>query len=114
MGGKQRKQWHIQCMDPREDPEDRIRELERPLADGPYEAGPAYQPSPSPLGYGTPFPGPPPKPPSGNRVWWILGAIIAVGIVALAGVIALGVARKLNEAGQITVSPSTTTSRVAS
>jgi Protein of unknown function (DUF3060) len=100
----------------RDDPEDRIRELERPLADmaSGAEMGTPPPPPPSPIGYGGgPFAGPPPTPPSGARVWWIVGAIVAVGVVALAGIIAVGVAHKLSQTGSITLSPSTTTSRVA-
>jgi Protein of unknown function (DUF3060) len=97
-------------MDSQEDPEQRIRELERPLADNAraselgatqppagygYTPGPAGPlapppppPPPSPWSYGGPFTGPPPKPPSGNRMWWILGTVIVIGFLALAGGIA--------------------------
>ncbi|BBZ46181.1 hypothetical protein MPRM_34620 [Mycobacterium parmense] len=83
-----------------EDPEDRIRELERPLSEtaraselgssgpGGYPAGPPSPPPPAPWTYGGPYPGPPPKPPSGNRMWWILGTLLVVGVLALAGGIA--------------------------
>nr|WP_249267225.1 hypothetical protein [Mycobacterium malmoense] len=36
-------------------------------------------PPPPPWTYGGPFPGPPPQRPSGNRMWWIMGTVIAVG-----------------------------------
>ncbi|MBW0013686.1 DUF3060 domain-containing protein [Mycobacterium sp.] len=138
-------------MDSRDDPEERIRELERPLADAAraseagqqpqppggypypqYPPGPTVPPSPPPPGtwtydgsfsgppYGGSFGGPPPKPPSGNRTWWILGTIIVVGFLVLAGGIAAFVAHRLSDARSVissltttsaTVSPSTSRSR---
>ncbi|OBI85005.1 DUF3060 domain-containing protein [Mycobacterium sp. 1245805.9] len=110
-------------MNSQDDPEERIRELERPLADtarasesgqapppggSPYSppsysadayAPPTYPPPPppqSPWTYGGPMSGPPPKPPSGNRTWWILGTVIVVGFLALAGGIAAFAAHQLS------------------
>ncbi len=110
-------------MDPREDPEERIRELERPLADEaraseagqaqppggyaytPGPTGPPPPPPPTPWAYGGsfsgppyggPLSGPPPKPPSGNRMWWILGTVIVIGFLALAGGIAAFAAHQLS------------------
>jgi hypothetical protein len=113
-------------MDAQEDPEDRIRELERPLADTargselgappqppggyPYSPGPggAPPPPPSPWTYGGgAFSGPPPKPPSGNRTWWILGTLIVVGMIALAGGIAAFAAHRLSGVKSIITSPPT-------
>jgi hypothetical protein len=123
-------------MDSQEDPEQRIQNLERPLADaarasemgvtqppggygyplgppGPPGAPPPVQPpwgappqGPPPMGpppqapwtYGGPLSGPPPKPPSGNRTWWIVGALIVVIFLVLAGGIAFFVAHKISDA----------------
>lgn len=102
-----------------EDPEERIRELERPLAEAArasevgssapeaYPAGPTAPPPPTPWTYGGPLPGPPPRRPSGNRMWWILGAVVAVGAVALAGGIAALAAHQLSGARSIITSPPT-------
>jgi Protein of unknown function (DUF3060) len=59
-------------MDPKDDPEARIRELERPLADAAraselgtdQRTGPAGPPPTQPWTYGNNFPPPPPEPPS--------------------------------------------------
>ncbi|OBI58512.1 DUF3060 domain-containing protein [Mycobacterium sp. E796] len=105
-------------MNSQDDPEQRIRELEQPLADTarasesgqaqppggyPYSPGtyapPTYPPPPppqSPWTYGGPLSGPPPKSPSGNRTWWILGTVIVVGFLALAGGIAAFAAHQLS------------------
>jgi hypothetical protein len=108
-------------MNPHEDPEDRIRELERPLADAArmsevggsqptgqaYTPGPAVPPPPSQWTYGGPFSGPPPKPPSGNRMWWIVGTVIVIGVIALAGGIAAFAAHQLSGVRSIITSPPT-------
>jgi hypothetical protein len=113
-------------MEPQDDPEARIRELEQPLADGThafepggrhpagqaYPPGPTGPPPPGPWAYGGPFPGPPPKPPSGNRMWWILGTVIVIGVVALAGGIAAIAAHQLSAVRSIIVSPPTISGRV--
>ncbi|WP_055400573.1 MULTISPECIES: DUF3060 domain-containing protein [unclassified Mycobacterium] len=108
-----------------DDPEDRIRELERPLADAAraseassaapaapaYSPGPGAPPPPPPSwnygGYGGPFGGPPPQGPSGNRMWWILGTVIAIGVLALAGGIAAFAAHQLSGVRSIISSPPT-------
>lgn len=56
-------------MDPKDDPEARIRELERPLADAARSSelgtgGPAAPPPTQPWTYGNSFPPPPPGPPA--------------------------------------------------
>jgi Protein of unknown function (DUF3060) len=108
-------------MNPHEDPEDRIRELERPLADAArtseagssqpagqvYPPGPTVPPPPSPWTYGGAFSGPPPKPPSGNRMWWIVGTIIVIGVLALVGGIAAFAAHQLSGVRSIITSPPT-------
>lgn len=104
-----------------EDPEDRIRELERPLAESAraseqsaaqpsgqdYPPGPAGAPPPppAPWSFGGPIPGPPPQRPASNRVWWILGAFVAIGLVALAGGIAAFAAHKISGVKSFITSP---------
>jgi hypothetical protein len=112
-------------MNSQDDPEERIRELERPLADAaraselgephppggypypPGPAGPPPPPPPAPWTYGDPFLGPPPKSPSGNRTWWILGTVIVIGFIALAGGIAAFAAHQLSGVRSIISSPPT-------
>jgi hypothetical protein len=108
-------------MEPQEDPEKRIRDLERPLAEtaraselgGVPSGGHAYPPPPpgpvppppppgsvpppptlSPYNYGTAFPGTTPRSSSGSRAWWILAALFVVGVLALVGGIAGYVANR--------------------
>jgi hypothetical protein len=112
-------------MNSQDDPEQRIRELEQPLADtarasesgqAPPPGGyphspptyspdayspPTYSPPPppppqSPWTYGGPLSGPPPRSSSGNRTWWILGTVIVIGFLALAGGIAAFAAHQLS------------------
>ena len=112
-------------MNPEDDPERRIRELEQPLADTAraselggaqppggytYASGPSGPsdpygsawvgapptPPPPPLSYGGPFPGTSPRPPSGTRVWWILAAVLVIGVLVLVGGIAFFVAHRLS------------------
>jgi hypothetical protein len=111
-------------MNSQDDPEERIRELERPLADAAHasESGQAQPPGgytyssgspgtmgppppPSPWTYGGTFSGPPPKSPSGNRTWWILGTVIVIGFIALAGGIAAFAAHQLSGVRSIISSP---------
>ncbi|HYQ35153.1 MAG TPA: DUF3060 domain-containing protein [Mycobacterium sp.] len=107
-------------MYPQEDPEQRIRNLERPLADAahaselgqapppdgyayaPGPTGPPVPPPPSPWAYGPGYSGPPPKPPSNNRIWWILGTVIVLGFLALAGGIAAFVVHRLSSVSSTT------------
>ena len=121
-------------MNPEDDPERRIRELEQPLADTAraselggaqppggytYTSGPSGPsdpygsawvgapptPPPPPLSYGGPFPGTSPRPPSGTRVWWILASVLVIGVLVLVGGITFFVAHRLSRVGSITVSP---------
>ena len=96
-------------MDPQDDPEKRIRELERPLAEAarasesgssPPPAG-AYPPPPgAPWSYQAPLAGPfagaPPQRRPGNRTWWIVGTFVVIGALALAGGIAAFAAHQLS------------------
>jgi hypothetical protein len=109
-----------------DDPEKRIRDLERPLADTArasemggtqppgysYPPGPPVPPAPPVYGYGGPYPGPPK--PSGNRMWWIVGTIIVIGTLALAGGIAAFAAHRLSGVRSIISSSMPSTSQVTS
>jgi hypothetical protein len=108
-------------MDPQDDPEARIRELERPLADtaraselggtqppGGYAnpASPPLPPTPEPYNYGGPFPGTSPRSPSSTRVWWMLATFFVIGMVSLVGGIAAHSAHRISRGGFVTLSPS--------
>jgi len=120
-------------MNAEDDPERRIRELEQPLSDaaraselgGPQpDGGYSYQAPPwsgapvpppgsyvPPGSYGAPYPGmSSPPPPSGNRVWWIVGAVFVVAVLALVGGIAAFVGHQFSRGGSVVVStPSSST-----
>lgn len=102
-----------------EDPEDRIRELERPLAETAraseqgssqpagqnYPPGPVGPPPPPPAPWT--YGGPPQQRPSSNRVWWILGTVVVIGLLALAGGIAAFAAHQLSGVKSIIATPPT-------
>lgn len=104
-----------------DDPEERIRELERPLAEAAraseqsssqpgqnYPPGPAgAPPRAAPWTYGGPTFGSPQQGPSGSRVWWILGTVVAIGVLALAGGIAAFAAHRISGARSIIATPPT-------
>ncbi len=109
-------------MNSQDDPEERIRELERPLADAarasepgqapppggyPYPPAPPPPPPPaSPWPYSGPSYGsPPPRSSSGNRAWWIVGTLVVIGFLALAGGIAAFAAHQLSGVRSIINSP---------
>jgi len=117
-------------MNPEDDPERRIRELEQPLSDAaraselggtppvggynyqsPWAGAPIPPPPPPPGSYGGPFPGMSPRPPSGNRAWWILGALLVVGILALVGGIAAFVGHQFSRGGSVVLSTPPSISR---
>ena len=87
----------------------------------PYASQWAGPPIPPPLnpelppvsygGYGGPFPGTSPRPPSGNRVWWILGAVFVIGVLVLVGGIAAFAAHRFSRAGSVVVSTPPSISR---
>jgi hypothetical protein len=103
-------------MNSQDDPEERIRELERPLADAARASEPGQAPPPGGYPYPPAPPGPPPPPPpaspwtygggplygsppsssSGNRTWWIVGTFIVIAFLALAGGIAAFAAHQLS------------------
>ncbi len=94
-------------MEPQDDPEARIRELERPLTDqartselGAARPGYAYPPAQPPITYGAPFP-PPQKTTAGFGGRWIVLAVFIIGAITIgAGIAAYGV-RKFSEGGFI-------------
>ncbi|MCV7028421.1 DUF3060 domain-containing protein [Mycobacterium sherrisii] len=116
-------------MESQDDPEKRIRDLERPLADT-ARASELGSPPAGGLGYPPPPPGPvpPPPPPSGygyggapyvgavnkssssNRVWWIVGTILVITVLAMAGIIAAFAAHQLSGVRSIISSELTTPS----
>jgi hypothetical protein len=88
-------------MNPQDDPEARIRDLERPLSEvarsselgtAQYPGGYGSAPPPLPPGYyGTPFPTPPTRGSGGFSWWWLIVAAFVVGLVAIgAGVAVFG------------------------
>ena len=121
-------------MEPQDDPEDRIRELERPLADTahaseisnappggytyppppPGPVPPPLTPSPYSYGYGSPPPGMAPQSSSGTRVWWILAALFVVGVLALVGIIAAYASHRFSRGNLVLPSATPGTSRVIS
>lgn len=125
-------------MNPEDDPELRIRQLEQPLADAAHasELGGAggYRPPPGPVppppgpvppppgqlapppsyGYGSPFPGATPRSSSGSRVFWILAALFIVGVLVGVGAIALYASRQLHRADIVVTPPSGSTSMLSS
>lgn len=123
-------------METQDDPEKRIRDLERPLADTARASelgapasysGQAYPPPPGPVppppgpvppplapppyNYGGPYTAAAPKSGGGNRLWWILGTAVVVGVLVLAGVIAAFAAHQLSGVRSI-ISSATSTAPV--
>ncbi|EPQ44269.1 Cell division protein [Mycobacterium sp. 012931] len=119
-------------MNPEDDPEARIRQLEQPLADAAraselgssqpagesayqnYQGYPGYQPppgsvppSPPPYGYQPAFPGATPRSSSGNRAFWIIAAVFVVGILGAVAAVALFAVNRVSEPFT-TLSPGTT------
>ncbi|OBK10009.1 DUF3060 domain-containing protein, partial [Mycobacterium asiaticum] len=129
-------------MNPEDDPEARIRELEQPLADRahaselgggadynypPPPPGPVPPPassgmaqpssispnlSPPSYGYESPFPGATPRSSSGMRWFWILAAVGVLGVLLLVGGIAAYAARQFSHGDLVVESPTETTSAV--
>jgi hypothetical protein len=89
--------WEHLRMQPQDDPEARIRELERPLADvartselgvGQYGTGATYTPPPVPE-FGAPYPGAPRKATSGFGGWWWVFAGLAVALLVVGAGVAV-------------------------
>ncbi len=107
-------------MKPEDDPEARIRELERPLAETARASeaggtpppgkwapppGQAVPPPPPPANYGTSFPPTAPRSFSVSRIWWILIASFVIFPMAIAGFIAYNTAHQLSRSGITTLFP---------
>ena len=115
-------------MSPEDDPEARIRELERPLAETaraseldatqrpgahPYSTFQPGQVPPPTFGYDTSFPGASSGKSSGNRGWLIVAMLFTVGTLAIVGGIAAFAANRLSNSGVVVVSPRPRSSPVA-
>lgn len=98
-------------MEPEDDPEARIQELEHPLAEtarasetGSTQAsGPPVPPTAMPLDYGASFP--PTSTRSSIRLRWILIGALIIGPIAFAGFLAVNTAHQMSRGGLTTLSP---------
>jgi hypothetical protein len=110
--------WEHLWMKQDDDPEARIRELERPLADtarasemgssqtpGGYPPPPGPPTLPPPVNYGTSFPPTAPRSFSFNRMWWIFIAAFVIFPMVITGFIAFNTSRQLSHNGITTVFP---------
>jgi Protein of unknown function (DUF3060) len=116
-------------MKPEDDPEARIRELERPLAetarasevgggqapsDYSYPTGSALPPATAPPSFGSPSPWTSPRSTSPYRVWWILAAFFIIGTIAIPlGLAVLGINRA-SHGGLVILSPTPSTPSISS
>lgn len=124
-------------MNPEDDPEARIRELEQPLSDRarsselgqpggysypPPPSGPVPYPTqpypgtmtPPPYGYDSGYSGTKPRSSSGMRWFWILAAAGVIGVLVLVGGIAAYAARQFSHGDLVVMSPTESTSASAS
>jgi Protein of unknown function (DUF3060) len=111
-------------MNSEDDPEARIRELEQPLADaarasevganpspGKWAAppDPGFRPPQPPMPYGSSYGGPSPwgapRPPSRNRIWWVLAAFFIVGTIAIPLGFAVFGVNRATHGGFVTITP---------
>lgn len=105
-------------MDPKDDPEARIQDLERPLSDmarasdtgaqpgmGAPQPGPYSFPNIPPVTYGAPYPTAPPLKTAGLGGFWIVLALFAVGAIVL--VVAVVVVGAHLFSSHVTTAPST-------
>ncbi|HTQ18946.1 DUF3060 domain-containing protein [Mycobacterium sp.] len=101
-------------MKPDDDPEDRIRQLEQPLADyaraselgGTQPPGYAYTPPPPPPPYGSypqglPYSGAAPRSSSGSRVIWVVAAFVVIGVLVLIGGIFAVATHRFSHGGSV-------------
>jgi Protein of unknown function (DUF3060) len=110
-------------MNPDDDPEARIRQLEQPLADnarsselgGTQPPGYYVPPPPPPLPYGSLGSGGlyPAAKSSGNRGIWIVAAMFIVGMLILVGGIAAYSMNRVSRGGVVTQAPSTGAARAS-
>lgn len=114
-------------MKPEDDPEARIRELERPLAEtaqaseidssqatsgDTHPPGPAVLPTPSPVNYPASFS--PTSPRSSYRLRWIVIGAFIIGPMAFAALVAVNTAHQISRGGLTTLSPAPTGSNARS
>jgi Protein of unknown function (DUF3060) len=107
-------------MKPEDDPEARIRELERSLAETAQASeaggtpppgkwapppGPAVPPPPPPVNYGTAFSPTAPRSFSLSPIWWIVIASSVILPLAIGGFIAYNTAHQLSRSGITTLFP---------
>jgi hypothetical protein len=107
-------------MKPEDDPEARIRELERPLAetarasevgggqapsDYSYPTGSALPPATAPPSFGSPSPWTSPRSTSPYRVWWILAAFFIIGTIAIPLGLAVFGINRASHGGLVILSP---------
>ena len=98
-------------MEPEDDPEARIQELERPLAEtarasetGSTQApGPTVPPMPPPVDYGALFPSTSTR--SSSRLRWILIGALIIGPMVFAGTIAFFTVHQMSRGGLTTLAP---------
>jgi Protein of unknown function (DUF3060) len=108
--------WEHLWMNPDDDPEARIRQLEQPLVDtaraselgGTQPPGYADTLPPPTYGYGGMYPTPA-FPSSGNRVLWIVAGMFGVGVLLLVGGIAAFAVHRHSDAGVAVGSPISST-----
>jgi Protein of unknown function (DUF3060) len=107
-------------MEPEDDPEARIRELERPLAEraraseigstqpsggNNYPPGPAFPSPPPPVNYGASFPRTSPRALTSSRLRWILIGAFIIGPIAFGALVAVKAGHQLSHGGLTTLSP---------
>jgi Protein of unknown function (DUF3060) len=110
-------------MEPEDDPEARIRELERPLAERAraseigstqasggvtYPPGPAVPPMPPPVNYGPSFPRTSPRSSTSSRLRWILIGAFIIGPMAFGALVAINAGHQVSRGGLTTLSPAPT------
>ncbi|MFZ0903885.1 MAG: DUF3060 domain-containing protein [Mycobacterium sp.] len=114
-------------MKPEDDPEARIRELERPLAEtarvseagstqppGGYPYPPGAAVPPPPPSFGSPSPWTSPRSTSRNQVWWILAAFFIIGTIAIPLGLAVFGINRATHSGLVILSPTPSTPGIAS
>lgn len=99
-------------MEPQDDPEARIRALERSLdaratelGMGQYGSGESYPPTLAHPSYGVPYPEASASGSGGFRAWWLVPALIAVAVVVVAAGVAIFAANMSTRDGSVTGDP---------
>lgn len=121
--------WEHLWMKSEDDPEARIRDLERPLAetarvseagggqaptDYRYPTGSALPPPTLPSSFGSPSPWTSPRSTSRNRVWWILAAFFIIGTIAVPLGLAVFGINRATHGGLVTLLPTPSTPSISS